>query len=125
MISILIATTLSTLVTLVSPSVVTMKSQSVASKSPPVTMKSPSWMNPQVRRLAVCESRGNPQHQVQNSQFGGIVSWYVGTWRMDKLPAYPKYPWNATLRQQYKVALISLKRGRYFGCMNHHWVRYG
>lgn len=101
-----------------------------------VTLTHPGWVPPLIRRLSVCESRGNPRHHVFNreGEFGGIVSWYVGTWQIDRYTdtwadssgrsrGMPLYPWNATLRQQVRVAARSLERGRYFGCLNHAWVR--
>ena len=94
-----------------------------------VTMTGPTWIPPLIRRLGVCESRGNPRHHVYNSEgeFGGIVSWYVGggggTWRLDRYPGMPRYPWQASLRAQVRVAVRSVQRGRTFGCLNHGWVR--
>ena len=90
-----------------------------------VTMHSPEWVPPLIRRLAVCESRGNPKHHVYNSEgeFGGIVSWAISTWQLDRYPGMPKYPYDATLRQQVRVAIRSVNRGRSFGCLNHAWVR--
>ena len=90
-----------------------------------VTVTHPAWIPPLIRRLAVCESRGNPRHHVWNheGEFGGLVSWAVGTWEMDRFRGMPRRPWNATLRQQVKVAKRSLYRHRTFGCLNHKWVR--
>lgn len=89
-----------------------------------VTMSSPSWVPPLIRRLAVCETRGNPQHR--SGSYGGIVGWYVGTWQLDRYHGMPRLPWNATLAQQVRVARRSVARGRYFGCLHgpeHAWVR--
>ena len=92
-----------------------------------VTVDGPAWIPPLIRRLAVCESRGNPRHHVWNGEgeFGGIVSWAISTWQMDRYPGMPRYPYNATLRQQVRVAIRSMQRHRDFGCLNHSWVRYG
>lgn len=86
-------------------------------------MNGPDWIPPLIRRLAVCESRGNPQHRA--GSYGGLVSWYLGTWRLDRYQGMPLYPWNATVRQQVRVAVRSVHRGRYFGCLNYGWVRNG
>jgi len=89
-----------------------------------ITMTGPAWVPPLIRRLAVCETHGNPQHQA--GVYGGIVGWYVGTWQLDRYAGMPRYPWNATLRQQVRVAVRSVNRGRYFGCLHgpeHQWVR--
>lgn len=100
-----------------------------AARQATITVHSPRWIPPLIRRLAVCESRGNPRHHVFNGEgeFGGIVSWYVGggggTWALDKFAGMPRYPWQATLRQQVRVAVRSVQRGRTFGCLNHGWVR--
>lgn len=94
-----------------------------------VTVDGPRWIPGLIRRLAVCESRGDPRHHVRNAEgeFGGIVSWYVagggGTWALDKYPGMPRYPWQASLRQQVSVAIRSVNRGRHFGCLQHDWVR--
>ena len=92
-----------------------------------VTVHGPKWIPPLIRRLAVCESRGNPRHEVHrrsdNWHGGGIVSWHVGTWQMDRYPGMPPFPWQATLRQQVRVAVRSVQRGRDFGCLDHRWVR--
>lgn len=90
-----------------------------------VTLDGPAWVPPLIRRLAVCESRGNPQHHVWNGEgeFGGIVSWAISTWRLDRYPGMPMVPYRASLRQQVRVARRSLERGRYFGCLQHGWVR--
>ena len=94
-----------------------------------VTVDGPAWIPGLIRRLSVCESRGNPRHHVWNGEgeFGGIVSWYVagggGTWKLDKYPGMPRYPWQASLRQQVRVAVRSVQRGRTFGCLRHSWVR--
>lgn len=91
-----------------------------------ITMSSPSWVPPLIRRLAVCETGGNPRHNWRNT-YGGIVGWYVGTWQLDRYPGMPKYPWNATLKQQVKVAVRSVYvKHRYYGCLHgpeHAWVR--
>lgn len=100
---------------------------SIALLAPPperVTMTSPSWVPPLIRRLAVCESQGNPRHRA--GVYEGIVSWYYGTWDLDKLPGYPDHAYQATLRQQVRVAVRSVARGRFFGCLHgssHAWVR--
>ncbi len=90
-----------------------------------ITMSSPSWVPPLIRRLAVCETHGNPQHR--SGSYGGIVGWYVGTWQLDRYKGMPRYPWNATLAQQVKVAIRSVNvRHRYYGCLHgpeHAWVR--
>lgn len=90
-----------------------------------ITLAGPSWVPPLIRRLAVCETGGNPRHQA--GPYGGIVGWYVGTWQLDRYPGMPRYPWNATLRQQVKVAIRSVYvEHRYFGCLHgpeHAWVR--
>ena len=90
-----------------------------------ITVHGPDWVPPLIRRLAVCESRGNPAHHVYNSEgeFGGIVSWAIGTWQLDRYPGMPLTPYRATLRQQVRVAIRSVNRGRYFGCLNYGWVR--
>jgi hypothetical protein len=94
-----------------------------------VTLHSPAWMKPIVRRLSVCESRGNPRHEVHRSDWdgGGIVSWYVGTWRTDARGiSNARYPWaEPDLSKQYRVALVSLAKHRDFGCLDYSWVRYG
>lgn len=90
-----------------------------------ITLTSPSWVPPLIRRLAMCETHGNPRHQA--GSYGGIVGWYVGTWQLDRYPGMPRYPWNATLKQQVNVAVRSVYvRHRYFGCLHgasHAWVR--
>jgi len=92
-----------------------------------VTVDSPKWIPPLIRRLAVCESRGNPRHEVHrrsdNWHGGGIVSWYVGTWQLDRYPGMPAFPWQASLRDQVKVAVRSVRRHRDFGCLDYGWVR--
>lgn len=92
-----------------------------------VTMTHPKWVPPLIRRLAVCESHGDPRHHVFNSEgeFGGIVSWAITTWQLDRYPGMPRVPYRATLRQQVRVAIRSVNRGRTFGCLRHLWVRYG
>ncbi len=67
-------------------------------------MSSPSWVPPLIRRLAVCETHGNPRHQ--SGSYGGIVGWYVGTWQLDRYAGMPRH--------------------RYYGCLHgpeHAWVR--
>lgn len=91
---------------------------------PRVTMSAPSWMTPLVRRLAVCETRGNPWFRWRG--YEGIVAWAAGTWDMDKPDGFPDHAYQATLRQQHRVALISIRRNRDFGCLKgveHAWVR--
>lgn len=96
-----------------------------AAKPDTITLQGPRWVPPLIRRLAMCETHGNPRHRAY--PYGGIVGWYVGTWQLDRDPGMPVYPWNATLRQQVRVAIRSVYvRGRYFGCLSgpeHAWVR--
>lgn len=90
-----------------------------------VTVDEPAWIPPLIRRLAVCESRGVPTHHVRNreGEFGGIVSWAITTWQLDRYPGMPMVPYKASLRAQVKVAVRSVRRGRTFGCLKHRWVR--
>lgn len=93
-------------------------------RPPRITLTHPTWMTPLVRRLSVCETRGNPRFQ--SGPYEGIVAWYYGTWDLDKPRGFPDHAYQATLRQQHRVALISLRRHRYFGCLigpEHAWVR--
>lgn len=90
-----------------------------------ITLTRPAWVPPLIRRLSVCEAHGDPQHHVFNreGEFGGIVSWAITTWRLDRYPGMPAVPYRATLRDQVRVAIRSVARGRTFGCLNHAWVR--
>jgi len=92
-----------------------------------ITMTSPAWMPPLIRRLAICESRGNPRHQVHRASDGwtggGIVSWAATTWAADKYPGMATYPWQAPLEDQVRVAIRSVRRHRAFGCLRLAWVR--
>lgn len=86
-----------------------------------VTVDGPAWIDPLIRRLAVCESNGDPAHRA--GDYGGLVSWYVGTWRLDAPAGAPREPWLAPLELQVAVAARSLARHRYFGCLRYQWVR--
>jgi hypothetical protein len=86
-----------------------------------VTMRQPAWMKPLVRRLSVCETHGNLRFR--RGPYEGFVAWAAGTWDADKPSGFPDHAYEATIVQQHRVALISLRRGRYFGCLNHAWVR--
>jgi hypothetical protein len=79
----------------------------------------PSFIAPVHWATAVCESRGNFQHEVHRSDgsYGGAWSWYVGTWNLDRRPKMPTRPWKATPRQQYVTYLRSVARHRHFGCL--------
>jgi hypothetical protein len=86
-----------------------------------VTLDSPKWMQPLVRRLAVCETHGNPRHHWGANE--GMVGWYHGTWLLDKPVGAPQFAYEAPIGVQYQAALTSLRRHRYFGCLNNKWVR--
>lgn len=92
---------------------------------PDVTMTHPAWMTPLVRRLAVCETGGNPWFRHPDG-YEGIVAWLHTTWLADKPAGAPRHAYQASLRQQHRAALTSLRRHRYFGCLvgaEHAWVR--
>lgn len=89
-----------------------------------ITLTQPRWVPPLIRRLAVCETRGNTSHHA--GSYEGIVGWYTGTWQLDKPAGFPAHAYQATLKQQVVVAMRSVARGRYFGCLHgaeHAWVR--
>ena len=92
-----------------------------------VTVSEPAWIPSLIRRLAVCESGGNPRHEVHRSSDGwnggGIVAWATTTWTADRYPGMAAYPWQATLRDQVRVAIRSVRRHRSFGCLRLVWVR--
>lgn len=86
----------------------------VQAHSKPSFIRSAHWA------VALCESRGNFRHEVHRRDGwwgGGAWSWYGPTWRLDRYRGMPSLPWLANPRQQYKVFLRSISRGRYFGCM--------
>lgn len=95
-----------------------------ARKPAQITMNGPKWVPGLIRRLAMCETHGNPHHRA--GSYEGIVGWYSGTWDLDKPNGYPDHAYQATLEQQVVVAIRSVARGRYFGCLHgaaHGWVR--
>jgi len=84
----------------------------------------PSWLEPLLYRLGVCET--GLDWQFRAGSYQGFVAWYSSTWDLDKPAGYPDHAWQATPRQQALVARRSLRRGRYFGCLHgpeHAWVR--
>lgn len=80
----------------------------------------PNWIDPFAWAVAICETgkgHNHPDPQHQTSSYGGAWGWYVGTWQLDRYPGMPRFPWNATLRQQHRVFLRGRERGRYWGCI--------
>ena len=82
--------------------------------------KKPPWMSRFAWAVGICETgKGNryPDFQHRTSSYGGFTGWYWGTWQLDAPAGYPRFPWLASPRQQYRVFLISRAKGRYWGCI--------
>lgn len=80
----------------------------------------PKWMSRFAWAVGVCETgKGNryPDFKHRTQSYGGFTGWYWGTWQLDAPKGYPRFPWLATPRQQYRVFLIGRARGRYWGCI--------
>lgn len=68
----------------------------------------------------MCETgkgHNHPDFQHRTRSYGGAWGWFVGTWAIDRYAGMPRFPWNATPRQQYRVFLRGRARGRYWGCI--------
>jgi hypothetical protein len=90
-----------------------------------VTSK-PPWMSRFAWAVGICETgKGNryPDFKHRTRDYGGFAGWYHGTWQLDAPKGYPRYPWLATPRQQYRVFLIGRERGRYWGCIENGGYR--
>jgi hypothetical protein len=84
------------------------------------TASKPSWMTDFAWRVAICETgkgHNHPDYRHRSGVYGGAWGWYVGTWQLDRLHGMPRFPWNATPRQQYRVFQIGRTKGRYWGCI--------
>lgn len=98
--------------------------QAAHKSRPRITLTTPGWMSPLVRRLSVCETHGDPWFR--NGAYEGIVAWAHSTWLLDRYPGMPDHAYQASMRDQHRVALRSIAVGRYFGCLRgpeHAWVR--
>lgn len=86
----------------------------------------PAWIDRFAWAVAVCETgKGHryPDFQHRTRHYGGAWGWFVGTWALDRYPGMPRFPWNATPHQQYKVFVRGRARGRYWGCIAHGGYR--
>jgi hypothetical protein len=82
----------------------------------PLRTQQPAWLPDVWWRLAVCETRGNWQHD--SGTYQGAFGIYKGTWDTYRLPGFPVDAHRATPKQQYRVArVIAAKHSMYaWGC---------
>lgn len=72
----------------------------------------------------MCETRLNWRHHT--SDYQGAFGFYSGSWDRFRLPYMPSEAYDATARDQYKVALRIYARYRWtgWGCWTHGGYRY-
>lgn len=111
------------LITLIYTLALGIAGREISAATPSITAR-PPWIDPLSWAVAVCETgKGNRYPDFEHrwptaprGKYGGAWGWFVGTWQLDRPHGVPRFPWNATPRQQYRVFRISMRRHRYFGC---------
>lgn len=85
-------------------------------------LKKPAWMSRFAWAVGTCETPHPGEHWPHFTHhygsYEGFVGWYHGTWLLDRFPGMPEHAYQATPRQQYRVALRSFARRRHFGCIS-------
>lgn len=90
----------------------------------------PAWLPVGWYRLFVCETRMDWRwgSQFSRSRYEGAPGFYSGTWDAYKPAGFPDHAWQASPKQQYRVARIVAGRVGLsaWGCYRHNgWVRAG
>jgi hypothetical protein len=82
----------------------------------------PVWMSRFAWAVGTCETPNGheqwPHFDHHAGAYEGFVGWAHTTWLLDRYPGMPEHAYQATPRQQYRVALRSFARRRHFGCIS-------
>lgn len=93
-----------------------------------MTSVRPAWISEFGWAVGVCETGKGHHHPDFKHHWGayeGFVGWYSGTWDMDKVGITTiDHAYQASPKIQNKVAAVSFKKRRDFGCINGGGYKY-
>jgi len=93
-----------------------------------VLSSKPAWMSQFAWAVGICETgKGNkyPDFSHRSGDLEGFVGWRNYTWDMDKVGVTSiDHAYQASPRIQNKVAAVSFKRHRNFGCISNGGYKY-
>jgi hypothetical protein len=94
----------------------------------PAYIKKPGFISSFGWAVGVCETgKGHkyPDFKHKDGIYEGFVGWYYGTWDLDKVGITTiNHAYQASPKIQNKVAAISFKKHRYFGCISNKGYKY-
>lgn len=81
----------------------------------------PAWMSQFAWAVGTCETPHPgeqwPHFDHRSGDLEGFVGWRHYTWLMDRYAGMPEHAYQATPREQNRVAARSFAKHRYFGCI--------